>query len=146
MSLRYLFIPLLLLTAPPATAEIYRWVDAQGRVHYSDKPHEGADEVVIKPAAPTDPEVVERQRHQQQLLKSLGADRREREQALAEQKQALVERRTRCAAVQEKIKEYSNASHLYVEGEDGKPVFYSEQQRAAYMAELEKAKRHWCGG
>lgn len=37
--MRSLFLPmLLLLLAVPARAEVYRWVDAEGRVHYGDKP------------------------------------------------------------------------------------------------------------
>ncbi|WP_298440770.1 DUF4124 domain-containing protein [uncultured Ferrimonas sp.] len=39
---------LLLLLALPASAEIYKWVDANGKVHYSDKPVSGAEAVVPK--------------------------------------------------------------------------------------------------
>jgi len=31
-------LPLLALIAAPAYAELYKWVDAQGKTHYSDKP------------------------------------------------------------------------------------------------------------
>ncbi|MGD8709446.1 MAG: DUF4124 domain-containing protein [Ectothiorhodospiraceae bacterium] len=33
------------LTATAASAEFYRWTDAQGRVHYSDEPHPGAERI-----------------------------------------------------------------------------------------------------
>ncbi len=34
---------LAVLVAPLAQAEVYRWVDEDGTVHYSDEPHEGGD-------------------------------------------------------------------------------------------------------
>ncbi|MFK8032293.1 MAG: DUF4124 domain-containing protein [Gammaproteobacteria bacterium] len=39
----------LAVTAIPAGAELYRWVDASGTVHYSDMPREGAEVIVLKP-------------------------------------------------------------------------------------------------
>ena len=40
----------LLLASGLAIAQVYRWVDADGVVHYSDTPHEGAEEVELEPA------------------------------------------------------------------------------------------------
>lgn len=34
-------------------AEVYRWVDAEGQVHYSDRPGEGADRVVLDIVPPS---------------------------------------------------------------------------------------------
>lgn len=36
------------IAAPPAAAEMFRWVDAQGRVHYSDQPQAGAQAVELE--------------------------------------------------------------------------------------------------
>ena len=41
------FLSLMLFAAMPAHAEIYKWVDASGGVHYSDIPHPGAQRMVI---------------------------------------------------------------------------------------------------
>lgn len=40
-----ILLPLLALLLPtlPAHAEIYKWTDANGRVHYSDRPQDGVD-------------------------------------------------------------------------------------------------------
>lgn len=49
--------PILLLASLLATsavfAEAYRWVDAEGVVHYSDRPVEGAEEIVLPKANTT---------------------------------------------------------------------------------------------
>lgn len=55
-GLIFLFI-LSLITVAHAD-QVYKWVDAQGNVHYSDKPHPGAEKVKIAPpqsySAPAD--------------------------------------------------------------------------------------------
>lgn len=37
------------LLPSPADAQLYRWVDAEGNVHFSDQPRRGSDEVEIEP-------------------------------------------------------------------------------------------------
>ncbi|MBS8241271.1 DUF4124 domain-containing protein [Marinobacter lipolyticus] len=44
-----LFAGILLIGAAPAFAEVYRNVDAQGNVTFSDEPSDGAEEVKVKP-------------------------------------------------------------------------------------------------
>lgn len=38
------------LCGPAHTATLYKWVDAQGVVHYSDTPHEGAEKIQVSGA------------------------------------------------------------------------------------------------
>src|SRR5579872_4850470 len=45
-----LFLILAGLTVSTLAAPLYKWVDAQGVVHYSDKPHEGAVKLKLPPA------------------------------------------------------------------------------------------------
>lgn len=44
----FLFLTMLLLINP-LRAEIYKWTDSNGNVHFSDKPHAGAQIITIKP-------------------------------------------------------------------------------------------------
>lgn len=41
---------LLMVCAGAAASEMWRWVDERGVVHYSDRPHPGAERVELKPA------------------------------------------------------------------------------------------------
>src|SRR5215216_1310827 len=45
-----LFLVVCLLAAAPASAQMYKWVDKDGKVHYSDKPPPGTKAQVIAPA------------------------------------------------------------------------------------------------
>lgn len=44
------------MLAPAVFADAYRWVDADGVVHYSDKPHEGAERIELATRATPAPQ------------------------------------------------------------------------------------------
>lgn len=50
MKLCILFIAVLTLSTAVVAQEVYRWVDENGVVHYSDQEREGAERVIIRPA------------------------------------------------------------------------------------------------
>ena len=49
-SLPWLLISLLTLASVVAADPLYKWVDDQGNVHYSDKPHPGAQKLALPTA------------------------------------------------------------------------------------------------
>ncbi len=48
LSARLLLVALLCAVATLVSAEVYRWKDAEGTVHFSDQPHEGAEIIKLK--------------------------------------------------------------------------------------------------
>jgi hypothetical protein len=46
-------IALCLFASTATSAEIFRWVDADGRTYYSDRPQDGAETVGLVPKSPT---------------------------------------------------------------------------------------------
>ena len=49
--MRWILVALLMMAcAGAAASEMWRWVDERGVVHYSDRPHPGAERVDVKPA------------------------------------------------------------------------------------------------
>jgi hypothetical protein len=53
------FTILLFASALVAAAPTYRWVDAHGQVHYSDRPVEGAEEIELKSAQSYTPPAID---------------------------------------------------------------------------------------
>ena len=47
MELRPILVLLALLGVAAAAQEAYRWVDENGVVHYSDRPHDGAEQIEL---------------------------------------------------------------------------------------------------
>ena len=58
MRLRLFILVSVLLVTSTVLAQTYRWVDEDGVVHYSDKPQEGAEQIIL----PKDSRVRRRQR------------------------------------------------------------------------------------
>ncbi|MBM4220594.1 MAG: DUF4124 domain-containing protein [Gammaproteobacteria bacterium] len=53
MQALFVFLCLALPAAASGGAEVFRWVDAEGQVHYSDRPSPGADRVAIDVVPPS---------------------------------------------------------------------------------------------
>lgn len=45
---KVLFIALLLMTSTVMSAQVYRWIDGDGVVHFSDRPEQGAEKIVLR--------------------------------------------------------------------------------------------------
>ena len=56
MEARPIFVLLVLLLAAGAFADAYTWIDESGVVHYSDRPHPGAEKVELGEYSATRPE------------------------------------------------------------------------------------------
>lgn len=58
MRTRIFILVIALMAASAVLAQAYRWIDEDGIVHYSDKPREGAERIIL----PSDNRVTRRQR------------------------------------------------------------------------------------
>jgi hypothetical protein len=130
-------------------AEIYKWVDEQGRVHYGDRPNEQAETVDIKDQAPSTESTSDessRREHRQRLLKSMQQER-ERKQAQREQAQAAEqEAMRRCANAREQLENIASAGFLYRRNPKGERVIFTDEERARATAQAEAAVKQYCGG
>lgn len=134
-----------------ASAEVYKWVDDQGNVHFGDKPRDEetarrAEQVDIvesyQPTELTAEEQSTRLRDTEALRRShevYQQEDREARQQEAEQRQSR--QAALCDALAKEIAKFSEIHHeggrplyYYLKGEDGKSVS-SERQRE-YVAEL----------
>ena len=109
-----------------AAADIYKWTDANGRMHFDQRPVSGATPVVVKP------QVIERDdatRQRQERTDNFYNARRD-EQAQAEQRaskqQAEVDHY--CASLRSKLAQIPAGSTYYSVNDKGDRKYYSDQQ------------------
>lgn len=82
-------------------AEVYKWVDDKGKVHFGDRPPAKSQAVELdlpeskEPPATTVSDL-ERKRRQQRLVKALEEERREKERIEAEKKRKKEQRIAKC--------------------------------------------------
>lgn len=136
------------LATPTHAAGIYKWVDENGKVQYSDKPPaSGAEEMDVKvepTGSATQVSDAERRDKLKRLLDAFDKERAEK-QALAEE--ASEEKRAKaeeCAGMRDELAELKGASYLYDYDEAGNKVIFTKEERAKATAEHEEAYAKHC--
>ena len=107
---------LLMLVMPPAlSAEVYRWVDAEGKVHYSDRPGSAETRTVDIPDVNVAAPIPEKPAQPKPPPAQTAA-----EESSINKKEAAK----RCAAAQERLTflEQRIPNRIMITGEDGKPA------------------------
>lgn len=150
-----LLMTVMAILASPAAAEIYKWVDAQGNVHFGDKPKDQkvadqAEPVDIvesyQPAEMTDEEQQAFDREQEALRRKTQTYRQEdqQKQKLAQDKRKK-EKAELCATLQEDIRKFTSMdvvdgvrTYYYLTGEDGESVSSKQQKEI-----IENLKREY---
>jgi hypothetical protein len=129
-------------------AAIYKWVDENGKVHYSDKaPADDAPEMDIESApSTTGPTLTETQRKakQQRLLDAFEKERNDKEAAEAAAAQQKKELKSWCRQSREQLAQVRSAGYLYDYDEDGNTVVLSHEQRAAATKKYEDRIKKYC--
>jgi hypothetical protein len=132
----------------PVQAEIYKWVDANGKTHFSDKPlGEKVEEIKIKlsPAIERSPEEAgARKERADNFLRAREEERAIKKKAIAEKKKDKKERKRKCLAAQKEFGRLSRARVIYYDGKDGKRDFIGDDERTRVLAAAKAEIKKWC--
>ena len=128
----------LTLASAVATAEVYKWVDAHGNVHYGDRPPAtGVDarSLSLPPAPAQDADHEQRSLKQRRLLDAFEAERAERHQAEAAAAAAKRERLQKCEKARRHLARLEGANIVYYTGdESGARIYMSDEERREAVA------------
>lgn len=126
----------LLLALPVSANEIYRWVDDNGVVHFTDRPREGAERLTIRTASPTTGA----------RSATAAAPRGEQRELIAEPDadQTAEVRSANCTSSRERLARLQRAPRLYREGEDGERLYLDDDERTLVLAEAQELVESWC--
>ncbi len=130
----------------PLSAAVYKWVDENGKTHYSDKPLDEKSETVhIKNTPAPDPAHNERIEKRDRLLKVLDEERLDTKQQRARQAEEKRMREKNCADARIRVQQMKSAIYLYEDTNDpNNPKIYSEEDRIRATQEAEGKVKLWC--
>ena len=133
----------MLLAAAPLPAEIYRWVDEAGRVHYGDaKPADQDARTVAPPPPPSRQEV---QRAEQRLSGMLRSSRPPADsKPKTPRPDPDCKRQAACEAHRHHLKVLELKRPVYHLDENGERVYLEDDQRASEIAETRELIKHYC--
>jgi len=135
----------LLISPLTVYAEIYKWVDEQGKVHYGDKPVNNSTEMEVNISKQGHIKIKNsREQKRQKLLESY-ADDQERKDKNKEKKKKKKEKHERnCVLSIDRLRQYERASSLYNLDKEGKRVTVSTEERARKTNDLRKKINKYC--
>lgn len=148
---RFLFVLLSLTLASAVSAEMYRWVDSQGRVHYSDEPPP-AGAKSSKTVAPPPPSYMpsgegaksktwqekEMEFRQRKSAQSEAQAKKDKEEADAKQK------KQNCESARANLRTLESEQRVTTTTEAGERTFMDDAARAKAIAEARKTVDTWC--
>jgi hypothetical protein len=140
------FAALFALAAPSLAQQIYKSVDAQGNVVYSDRAStKNAPTTSVRVTEP-DPAEVARLAKQQQLL-SAAERQRQKEEALDNKNKAAADQRRQaaCEKARDKYFRVKDTPRLYQRDPEGNRVYYSDEEADALREQARRAMVSSCG-
>lgn len=139
------------LTLPQAEAsEIYKWTDAEGNVHYGDRPTGAASEERLAISSrPTDPARVralaEERNEARAAEREARAAARDGQPTAEELRAAEEERARRCETARERLQQFVTSRRLYREDENGERVYLDETETMEARARVQEQVVEYCG-
>ena len=133
---------------------IHRWVDADGVVHFGDRPPPGVQaERLEQPSRTTSPatrqvarplDEAARRERRRRLLRAFEEERRERALREAQAAQRAEQRRRACLQARDRLRRLRQATGVYRLDERGERVFLDREARARAEARAEAAVARYC--
>jgi hypothetical protein len=141
-----LFVTILTLIAPLciSAAEVYKWIDDNGTVHFSDKPqHKSASKIHVWTTAP--------QLMQEDALPSAAPDELSVDERIdarrakrLEQEAELKKKKQNCRKASAYLATLESHPRLVDIGEDGKEHYFSGPERDQAITKARQVVSKWC--
>ncbi|MCQ4326554.1 DUF4124 domain-containing protein [Stutzerimonas stutzeri] len=131
--MRVLFLALALLPLL-ASAQIYRWTDAQGQVHFGQRPAPGAERIEVRPQVmERDEPTREREVRSERFFEA----RRQEQRAADQQAGALhAKREQECRSLRSRLAQLQQGGRFFRNDATGARVYYSESEIEAARQQL----------
>lgn len=142
-----MFLGLVACASSAAQAELYKWTDGQGKIHYSDQPPSAQTKSIGRSAAGQSDITSEAQKtlnEKDQAYQKRKKDAEEaRAKADAEAEQARV-RRENCDKARKNLGVLQSTPRVYTNNSAGQRVYMDDTARARALASSQKAVEENC--
>lgn len=147
MNIKPLFLVAIMLLAlsGASAAQVYKWVDEDGGVHYGERPPADTSAQSIDPGnTQASPEALKRLENQQRRAEQLRLQREEAEAREAARREEARLRRENCAIARENLVKMETSIRVYDRTEDGTRYRVPYEEREEKMAKAREQIDTWC--
>jgi cell division protein FtsN len=147
LSSRIALFAWLLLAAPGSMAEVHRWVDEQGQVHYEDRSRAQSTTGARSYKSPGNSVDDHQQRMEKtrKLINAYQTERQQQREAKEERAEQQERRKRNCLIARDNLEQYRAHGSIYRLDDNGERVYYSEQEREALLERARANVQKWCG-
>ena len=130
----------------PGYAEIYKWVDEDGNVHYTDRSLKNSKEmnISVDDAVENDISVDDRNERRQKLIDAMREDREEKERLKKEEQKRNRKLRKQCQWARDSLRNYEASGGIYNLDKEGKRVVLSDEERNKFINKLRSDIKKHC--
>jgi hypothetical protein len=148
--MRLWFVIVLMTSVSANAAEIYRWTDENGQVHYGERPPDDrAQPMDIPTESSSAPRLqsdeTARRARQQRLLEAYEYERARKAERAALAANKASQLAVQCERLRNQWRRLNFGGPVYFQGEDGERRYLDEDQRTAEKNRLRPAYREACG-
>ena len=144
MFVKY-FLCLLLLIPVVSQAQVYRWVDADGKVHFSDrKPGQQVQSQNIELSEGNNYSGSEIYQRQQDAFKIYDGERTVKSEDAQKKRKAKKDLEKQCEYARYKLKLSQNARYLFDTRNNGERTVFTDEQRNAYTQRWQRIVSEKC--
>ncbi|MCG8316342.1 MAG: DUF4124 domain-containing protein [Pseudomonadales bacterium] len=144
------WILIISLLAGNVAAEVYKWTDEQGKVHYGDRPpHQQAAEVLDMPKVKSQKTPMisdqERLRRQRKLVDALREERELKEKQKKEAAEKQKKQAAYCSKLHARVLDSERINRFYRYDEQGERQYFSDQDADKLRQKLKDKYASECG-
>jgi Domain of unknown function (DUF4124) len=141
---RVLLCAVLMAWSGLASAVVYKWVDAQGKVEYGDRPPDGVHAEVVELLG-THPERAGKSEAAPAAAKTAAPAPSERDAKKAVQEDVAQARQKQCADAQERYKKLIEGRHIYKTGDNGERQYLTSEEIDSERINAKRDVDETCG-
>jgi dsRNA-specific ribonuclease len=131
------------LISAPGLAQVYKWVDESGQVHYADRPETTqAEQVKIRQNETTTPRAKDKEKID--YLKDKNKAKSEQAEELKEQKMSNKEKRKLCNEAKSDLQAIMSRGRVREINEKGEYTYLTEEQRQQRISAARKKQKEFC--
>ena len=140
----------MLLGLPAAAAEVFRWTDENGQVHFSQRPPPGGAQRMDLPETDAgtvsgDGGLAERRERERRLLDAYDYERTQKKARQAREAEAQRKIVARCERLHQYWRRLSFPAPVFITRDNGERDYLSDEQRAAEKARVRQLYEQACG-
>jgi len=135
----------LLLVSFSTSAEIYKWVDEQGKTHYGDKPVENAQQMEVDITAKGHINTGQRREDKRKkLINAYAEDRARKTEEKKKRKEKKAKNEHKCVVSKDRLRRYERARYLYDLDSNGSRVVIPDAARQKSTEALRQQVKKYC--